>query len=76
MLCHMCCTPTRLQIQFHNDKTEFVGEHVVRVARDGCVADVLDVLSKRLGADYAGRQLRLLEIHRDQSKIYKVHGLG
>lgn len=44
----------------------------MRVARDGCVADVLDVLGKRLGADYAGRQLRLLEIHRDQSKIYKV----
>jgi hypothetical protein len=59
-----------LQIQFHNDKAEFVGEHVVRVPRAGNVGDVLAELSKRLGADYEGRQLRLLEVY--QSKIYKV----
>lgn len=61
------------QIYFHNDKTEFVAEHVVRVPRDGNVADVLAELSKRLGADYEGRQLRLLEVY--QSKVYKV-GVG
>jgi hypothetical protein len=45
----------------------------VRVPRDGNVADVLAELSKRLGADYEGRQLRLLEVY--QSKVYKV-GVG
>jgi hypothetical protein len=70
LVCFKCT-----QIYFHNDKTEFVAEHVVRVPRDGNVADVLAELSKRLGADYEGRQLRLLEVY--QSKVYKVCvGLG
>lgn len=75
--CPVCALAVSLQIQFHNDKTEFVGEHVVRVPRDGNVGDVLAELSKRLGADYEGRQLRLLEVY--QSKIYKVwaqHAVG
>jgi ubiquitin carboxyl-terminal hydrolase 7 len=59
-----------LQVHFHNDKTEFVGEHVVRLPRDSSVADVLRELGSRLGADYAGRPLRLLEVY--HSKIYKV----
>jgi hypothetical protein len=61
-----------LQVHFHNEKTEFVGEHVVRLPRDSCVGDVLQELSSRLGQEYAGRQLRLLEVY--QSKIYKVRG--
>lgn len=64
------CASDPSQIQFHNDKTEFVAEHVVRVPQDGCFGDVLAELSKRLGPDYEGRQLRLLEVY--QSKIYKV----
>jgi hypothetical protein len=59
-----------LQVHFHNDKTEFVGEHVVRLPRDACVGDVLRELGSRLGPDYAGRQLRLLEVY--HSRIYKV----
>lgn len=59
-----------MQIQFHNDKTEWVGEHVIRVPRDGNVGDVLLEVRKRLGQEYEGRQLRLLEV--SQNKIYKV----
>ncbi|KAF6255465.1 hypothetical protein COO60DRAFT_1641474 [Scenedesmus sp. NREL 46B-D3] len=60
-----------LRVHFHNDRTEFVGEHVVRLPRDSSVGDVLRDLGSRLGADYAGRQLRLLEVY--HSKIYKVN---
>lgn len=42
----------------------------MRAPRAGNVADVLAELSKRLGPDYQGRPLRLLEVF--QSKIYKV----
>jgi hypothetical protein len=59
-----------LQVQFHNDKTEFVGEHVVRLPRDSCVADVLKELGSRLGEEYAGQQLRLLGLY--HSRIYRV----
>lgn len=59
-----------LQVHFHNDKTEFVGEHVVRLPRDACVGDVLGELASRLGEEHKGRQLRLLEVY--HSKIYKV----
>eukprot|EP00879_Flechtneria_rotunda_P027398 GHRR01029346.1.p1 GENE.GHRR01029346.1~~GHRR01029346.1.p1 ORF type:complete len:247 (+),score=133.15 GHRR01029346.1:38-742(+) len=59
-----------LRVHFHSDKTEFVAEHVLRLPRDSSVADVLQDLSGRLGPDYAGRRLRLLEVY--HSKIYKV----
>jgi hypothetical protein len=51
-----------------------VEEHVVRLPRDSSVGDVLGELGRRLGPDYAGRQLRLLEVY--HSKIYKVGGWG
>lgn len=48
---------------------------MVRVPREGgCVGDVLAEMSRRVGAEYAGRPLRLLEVY--QSKIYKVCGGG
>lgn len=40
--------------------------------RDGNVGDVLLEVRKRLGQEYEGRQLRLLEV--SQNKIYKVGG--
>lgn len=57
-------------MQFHNDKTEFVAEHVIRLPHDSQVEDVLRELSSRLGAEYSGRKLRLLEVY--HSKIFKV----
>lgn len=62
------------QVCFHNEKTEFVVQHNVRVPRDGCVKDVLDKLSEMLGPQKTGGQpLRMLEIY--NSKLYKVRGL-
>jgi len=43
---------------------------VVRLPRDSTVGDVLSELSTRLGPEYAGRRLRLLEVY--HNKIYKV----
>jgi hypothetical protein len=42
----------------------------VRLPRDSTVGDVLSELSTRLGPEYAGRRLRLLEVY--HNKIYKV----
>lgn len=61
---------TVFQVNFHNDKTEFVAEHVIRLPHDSQVGDVLRELSNRLGPDYADRKLRLLEVY--HSKIFKV----
>lgn len=63
----------QFQVHFHNDKTEFVAEHVIRLPHDSQVEDVLRELSSRLGPDYADRKLRLLEVY--HSKIFKVNGM-
>eukprot|EP00877_Chromochloris_zofingiensis_P003568 jgi/Chrzof1/13211/Cz07g24170.t1 len=59
-----------LKINFHNEKTDFVDTHTIRLPRDSCVADVLEELRKRLGDEYADKKLRLMEVF--NSKIYKV----
>lgn len=59
-----------LKIALHNDRTEFVAEHDLRLPREVTVADVLTEMQRHLGEEYQGRQMRLLEIF--SSRIYKV----
>jgi hypothetical protein len=63
-----------LQIALHNDRTEFVAEHDLRMPREVTVADVLTELQRHLGEEYQGRPMRLLEVF--SSRIYKVRGKG
>lgn len=59
-----------VQIAFHGDKAEEVGQHQLRLPKDSCIEHVLEELRKLLPANYASTPLRLLEIY--MSKIYKV----
>ncbi len=59
---------------FHKESGEGASEHTVRLKKDAQVAQLLAEVSAQLGAQYEGKQLRLLEAH--ASKLYKVSGRG
>ena len=62
--------PVYVQIAFHGDKAEEVGQHSVRLPKDSHVRELLSELRNLLPPAYSNRPLRLLEIY--MSKIYKV----
>ncbi|KAK9823704.1 hypothetical protein WJX72_004794 [[Myrmecia] bisecta] len=59
-----------LKVVFHNEKTEEVATHTVRLPKESVVGDVLAALALQLGPAVAARPLRLLEVF--YCKIYKV----
>lgn len=58
------------QIQYHNQRAEFVAEHTIRLRRDSTVADALTELRRVLPEDQRDVPLRLIEL--DNSRIYKA----
>ena len=59
-----------MQIAFHGEKAEELGQHSVRLPKDSNVGQLLHELRNLLPAAYKSAPLRLLEIY--MSKIYKV----
>ena len=62
--------PLPLQIVFHGEKAEEVGQHSVRLPRDSNVRQLLAELRGLLPPAYSSARLRLMEIY--MCKIYKV----
>jgi len=59
-----------VRIQFHNEKSEYLGEHQIRIPRDSGVEDLLQALKQELGPEYQGKPMRLMEVY--HGKIFKV----
>ena len=55
---------------FHKESGEFASEHMVRLAKDKLVGDILLELKKALGPAVQDKTMRLMEVH--NSKIFKV----
>lgn len=69
-VCADVCLYVYLQIAFHGEKAEELGQHSVRLPKDSHVRELLAELRNLLPPAYSTTPLRLLEIY--MSKIYKV----
>lgn len=63
-----------VRVQFHNEKSECLGEHQIRLSRDSGVEDLLQALKEELGEEYQGKLMRLMEVY--HGKIFKVSFLS
>lgn len=67
---HILKLPLHLQIVFHGEKAEEVGQHSIRLPRDSNIGQLLAELRGLLPPAYSSARLRLMEIY--MCRIYKV----